>query len=280
MNGKNLERYLREIDPVDDGELGTWDESPASQAMLQRILASDHSPPTALPRRSRGRARLAVAGFSAAAVLATAAAFALTSRPTSDPLSVGCYERLDQNADTAIVSLVGTNLSPVAACAGRWTAAFGTPVPPSLVTCVVSGGGTGVFPDQADLPAEDACKSIGATLPAGGVQYAGLSAEQVRSLAADLQRRYARIAEEPECAGNLSLRAEAEAAVSALQATGWQVVDYTSPTQEWTFPDGSTQTVSVPTTANGQRCSEYSIDALNAEVILVNGWPELPNAAR
>lgn len=281
MNEKDLVRYLRGINPVDESQLESWHESDAARAILQGIIdTGSRSPsiPPFEPRRARPRLRTFALG-AAVLVAVTAAAFALSSRPTTNPLSVGCYERLDQQADTAIVSLSdGQGLSLAAVCASRWESAFGGPAPQTLVTCVVSGGGLGVFPNESDLTQEEACASIHASLPQGGTPYGGLSAEQVRGLAADLEGRYAEIADRPgpECAGHADLKAQVQASLATLATGAWAVQDLTSSTQEWTFPDGTTARVSVPTTADGQRCAEYAIDAMGAKVVLVNSFPEEP----
>jgi hypothetical protein len=280
MDDNGLERFLRQIDPVEEGELASLETRESAAALLERIVHADEQAELVGGggrRRSTKHSVVAIS-FVAVALATTAAVFALTSRPSSDPLSVGCYERLDQQANTAIVSLVDTELTPAAACAARWQSAFGTSTPSILVTCVVSGGGTGVFPNNGQLAPEQACASIGAALPAGGTPYGGLSAEQVRGLARDLQDRYERIDERPECAGNAALKNQALEVLAAHRAEAWEVEDLTSSEQEWTFSDGTVRTVAVPATEDGQRCADFTVDALNGRVLIVNGWPELPGA--
>ncbi len=113
-------------------------------------------------------------------------------------------------------------------------------------------------------------------MPAGGEPYGGLSAQRVRSLARDLVNRYEALVAGRKCAGVEDLTAEVRSALDALATGSWSIADQTSPTQEWTFPDGRTETVSVPRTSDGQVCAEFAIDATGATVVLVNGWPDLP----
>jgi len=270
-----LEEYLRAANPVDETQVRPKEITVVG--ILERVGAREDRrgrPPTlGLPRMPR---RVAVVALTVLAVAATSAAvFAVTRRPTTNPLSVGCYERLSQNATTAVFALSG-DLSPAAVCAEGWQSAFGKAAPQSLVTCVVSGGGTGVFPDDERLAPEDACSSIGASVPAAGSPYGGLSAAQVRLLATDLARRYALIADRQSCAGYADLKAEVQAALLDDANATWTIEDSTSPTQEWIFSDGTSAIAPVPTTAGGQSCAGYAIDAGGAKVILVNSWPELP----
>jgi hypothetical protein len=281
MKPDDLVRYLKQADPVDDKSLDGWEQSDQARRILDGVFDTDRasvSTPHAPPSRSRRRLVGIVLGVALLAAT-TAAAYALISRPTTDPLSVGCYERLDQEADTAVfrIGRSDESLGAAAICAREWQGAFGEPAPANLVTCVVDGGGTGVFPIRPGLAPEEACASIHASLPAvGGTPYGGLSAEQVRELARDLEARYEALAETPECVGLVDLEASVQGSLDRFGASAWSVEDLTSATQEWTFPDGRTQTVSVPETADGQRCAGYAISAVAAKMILVNAWPQTP----
>jgi hypothetical protein len=280
MSENRLDRLLRDIDPVNERDLDAWEKSTAADATFERIVHPDRHVSPIQTQRRRGYSRTAVAALLAAVLVGgTAVVFALTSSPTSDPLSVGCYAHLDLDANAAIISLadLGTGITPAAACASRWEGAFGTSPPRAIVTCVVPGGGTGVFPNEEGMAPEDACRSIGAVLPAEGTLFGGLTAEQVRLLAADLEARNARVADRPECGGNVTLKAEIQASLMTFGTERWTIDDLTSPSQPWTFPDGTTGSVPVPRTADGQICSHYAIDAGTSTVILVNGWPELPS---
>lgn len=281
MNEHDLDSYLRQADPVNQELLEGWEQSDQALGIFERVvdagLASMTTHQTS-PRRPRRRF-VGVALGAALLAASTAAAFALISRPTSDPFSVGCYERPDQGANTAVFAIdnIGESLGPAGICATQWQDAFGVPPPANLVTCIVDGGGTGVFPNPSGLYAEEACGAIQASMPAVGTPYGGLSATQVRTLARDLETRYATLATIPGCAGLEGLRAAAAASVDYFGTTAWSVQDLTSATQDWTFPDGRTQTVRVPETASGQRCADYTIDAIGANIVLVNAWPQLPN---
>jgi hypothetical protein len=281
MNPDDLVRCLKQADPVDDESLDGWEQSDQARRILDGVLDTDRASVSS-PRAPRLRSRRRVVGVALGVALLAAtigAAYALISRPTANPLSVGCYERLDQDADTAVfrIERADESLGAVGICAREWQGAFGEPAPANLVTCVVDGGGTGVFPIPPGLAPEEACASIHASLPAvGGTPYGGLSAEQVRALAWDLEARYEALAETPECAGVVDLEAAARASLDNLGAPAWSVEDLTSATQEWTFADGRTQTVNVRETTDGQTCSGYAIDALRAKVILVNAWPQAP----
>lgn len=87
--------------------------------------------------------RILFAGSLVVAILLTSAGY-LSTRPTTDPFTVGCYDALDQNSDTMVLPFKGNgNLQAAELCAKEWMAQ-GHSVPDSLVTCVVSGGGLGV----------------------------------------------------------------------------------------------------------------------------------------
>lgn len=279
MNPNDLTRHLRQADPVDDELIEGWERSEEALQVFERVVGNDRARVAHHAPRSRSRRRVVGAALGAVLLTATtAAAFALISRPTTNPLSVGCYERLDQGANTAVFAIdqADESLGPAGICARQWQEAFGEAAPTNLVTCIVDGGGTGVFPNPSGLAVQEACASIHAARPAAGTPYGGLSAEQVRALSRDLQARYETLAGTPECAGLTDLAAAAQASLDDLGTAAWSVEDLTSATQEWTFPDGRTQTVRVPETADGQRCSGYAIDSLGARVILMNGWPQEP----
>jgi hypothetical protein len=174
-----------------------------------------------------------------------------SSRHTSDPFSVGCYHDLDQQADTIILGIKGWGGNrPAEACADEWEA-VGHPLTENLVTCVVTGGGLGVFPNEAALSQEDACGSIGASVPAHGRPYGGLSIGEVRSLDRRLAGRYeATWQDGSTCRSAEELRDVAE-----------DVID-DSATQEWTVTDS--------TSAEGRSCATFRIEALSAEVVLID----------
>lgn len=77
----NLNRELRRLDPVEQGELEAAAESPVARAMLERIVATEEEPATAPPpaRRRLRRPALAAAGAAAIAAAAAVLIFGLTA---------------------------------------------------------------------------------------------------------------------------------------------------------------------------------------------------------
>jgi hypothetical protein len=188
------------------------------------------------------------------AVLVTlmAGASYLASRPTSDPFSVGCYDGLDQQADTMILAFKGNgSLGAAGICAKEWQAQ-GHEVSQNLVTCVVTGGGLGVFPNSSGMRPEDACASIGASIPEGGTPYGGLSAEQVRALDQEIASRYEATwnASGLTCRGADVLQRVITNAIKATGATAWKIEDVTS--------------------ASGHNCATFTIDSLGARVLMID----------
>jgi hypothetical protein len=109
------------------------------------------------------RRRLVIGLVPAVVVLLAATAFtaySLTREPTHLE-SIGCYDRANLAANTAIVNADGRD--PVAICSEVWQqGALGTPVPKRLVACVLQTGAIGVFPRSG----RDTCGALGlAPLP-------------------------------------------------------------------------------------------------------------------
>lgn len=240
---------MRKANPVPATETRGWSESPRGQAVFKEIeteLVRGNS-------RNIGPRRLIfrpVAVASAAlALLAAVAAVYVTSRPTTDPLSVGCYRELNQSGDAAVLSLTGSasNLSPAANCASQWESAFGEQVPPNLVTCVVANGGLAVFPNHSNQGAEATCSSIGAAPPEDGA-YAGASAQRVRDWATDLETIYAAAG-----SGCIDRRELGELVKDSLNDWGLD---------QWSV----SQMESGPGDLN---CASYSIDATAGAVLIV-----------
>jgi hypothetical protein len=116
------------------------------------------------PVAERRRRRLVMALVPAVVILLAATAFttyALTREPTHLE-SVGCYDRPDLDANTAIVSADGRD--PVAICSSVWQqGALGRKIPKRLQACVLRTGAIGVFPASG----HDTCGALGlAPLPA------------------------------------------------------------------------------------------------------------------
>lgn len=83
----------------------------------------------------------------------------------------------DPEADTMVLVFKGTPVSTPRGFAPRSGRPKGIQCLPILATSVVAGGGLGVFQNLSGVNVEDACASIGASVPAEGSPYGGLSAE-------------------------------------------------------------------------------------------------------
>jgi hypothetical protein len=115
------------------------------------------------PATERRRRRLVIVLVPAVVILLAATAFtaySLTREPTHLE-SIGCFDRADLAADTAIVSTDGRD--PIAICSEVWQqGALGTSVPERLAACVLQTGAIGVFPGAS----RDTCGTLGlAPLP-------------------------------------------------------------------------------------------------------------------
>lgn len=198
---------------------------------------------------------LLIAAVGAAAIATIAASPSTTeSRPTSQPFTVGCFDALDRSANTTVVSLLGNEgRSAEQICLAEWRNYQGQTITDPLITCVVPGGGTGVFPNPTSMNQDEACASIGAFLPADNAAYGGLTAQQVRRLDEDIARRYEATweASGPSCEGAETLRHAADQGIQAMAADNWKIVDRT--------------------TSAGKTCAHFLIDALEANVILIDG---------
>ena len=220
---------------------------------LRRAGALTGDRPITAGRSRRPRRRVLLMVPLAAAVAAAAVAAGVVSRrPTVDPLSVGCYDQLSQQASTTVLGpdSFPPGMTPVQACRAAW-ASFtdGQSAPADLVVCVVDGGGTGVFPNRDGMSAEEACGSIGAALPSDGPVYAGASADQVRWMHADLRRRLAEAGAE-SCGPAAVVHRAAQAALDAQGLRRWRVDDQ----------------------AAGEVQAGYRIDASAGEVIIQPGY--------
>jgi hypothetical protein len=269
----DITKLMESADPVNTSDVQGWPESPEAQEILAGIVTSSYPTP-----RQRSRGPLLVPLAVLLVLAAAGATYVLTSyHPTSEPRSVGCYRELDQSADTVVVGIRPADvvLGPAGVCARGWAMAFGEPAPGALVTCIVEGGGTGVFPNRAELSPDEACSSIGAALPEDAT-YGGLPAQEVPVLSGEVGSRVAPLYVEEDCAPAGQLIAALNAFLSERGLAGWRVEDQTSTSQRWTFDDGTTRTVAVPTTAEGERCAVHVVDPVEARILVINGWPRLP----
>lgn len=247
MKEHDLVHALRESNPVDTVDTEEWMAGDRSRHLFQRIIASG---PVAASKTPRGRRPRLVPLAAAFALLASVAAVYVTTRQTTNPLSVGCYETLSLDGNTAIVGLEtpSNELSAAARCASMWESAFGTSAPSNLVTCVVPEGGLGVFPNAEVSDPGDVCSSIGASEPTEG-SYAGASADQVRQWASDVGLAYDKAAGESGCVSRGQLRSLISDSFSRAGFSEWTVTSVGS--------------------ASKQVCASYSIDAMAGAVIIL-----------
>lgn len=116
--------------------------------------------------RSRKRRRFALVLAPALVALATATGFTtyVLTREATQLESIGCFERAELNANTAIVNSDGR--SPFEVCTEVWRdGAFGPAATPKrLAACVLESGAIGVFPSSG----ANTCARLGlAPLPSG-----------------------------------------------------------------------------------------------------------------
>lgn len=273
MTPDDITTLMESADPVDASEVQGWVDGPEGQRILADIMAEG------LPARRHDGRRLIIPGVVAILLLATGAATYLLapSSPTTEPRQVGCYAELSMQAETALPT-VGPSYEGVGAagiCAAQWPAVFGEPAPRDLVTCIVEGGGVGVFPNAESLPADEACSSIGASLPKEGL-FGGISDDEFLEFSHDLGSRVKPLYEQEDCAPAGQLIAAIQGFLRERGLTEWRVVDETSSFQEWTFPGGSTRQEEVPRAENGELCAVHGIDPVRTEILVINGWPRLP----
>jgi hypothetical protein len=194
-----------------------------------------------------------------AAALFTGARPSASYRATSDVFTVGCYDELSQHANTTVVP-IDSSLGAEGTCSVEWQAQ-GAPVPAGVVTCVVSGGGTGVFPNESGMSAADACTSIGASLPDDGAHYGGLTAQEVRTMFENLGTLTEGLdrgaGPDHVCYPAPVIRMKITKYLSDSGLTSWRVRDAT--------------TAAAPPSVDGVPCADLTVDELAAELILIDG---------
>ncbi len=191
----------------------------------------------------------AAVGIAAAAAL-VAAAPSTDERATTDPFTVGCYDELDQQANTTIVAYTPATqrLTPEELCAQEWEAQ-GHDGHHDLVTCVVDGGGTAVFPSTEGSSPAEACGRIGAGTAAHG-RYGTMSAPQVRAFGWNLGRRY-----EGTWSGDAMCSTSVE-----LERVANEAIDNSPGRDSWSVR-----------VAEASDCAYFTIDASAAEVVITAG---------
>jgi hypothetical protein len=147
---------LRELNPIEPGDLRAATSSPQTQEALEQILAGDRHPrrrrlPTLqLPRFRRRVYILALVPLAAGLA---AAAWALSQGATKQ-LTVGCYASVSLQAHTIVVA---AGNDPITTCRDVWSRGdFGTPTAPRLQACLLPSGAIGVFPS----PDGRACEQL------------------------------------------------------------------------------------------------------------------------
>ena len=116
--------------------------------------------------RSRKRRRFVLVLAPALVALATATGFTtyVLTREATQLESIGCFERTDLNANTAVVNSDGR--SPVEICSELWRdgAFANAATPKQLAACVLESGAVAVFPSSG----ANTCARLGlAPLPGG-----------------------------------------------------------------------------------------------------------------
>ena len=151
---------------------GAWSRSPEGRKVLAAILTAAPSRGHRRHRhwsRHRGHRhgqRPMVVALALVALLGIAVGTATYVIAQPEPrASTACYDRLDRHADlTGLGPAALADQTPAEACALRWQAVFGQPLPASLLTCVLPSGVTAVFPASPTLQAAAGCGTVGAAV--------------------------------------------------------------------------------------------------------------------
>lgn len=281
INSRDPLLFIRDTNPVDPAELEEFAASPVGTALHDRILASDPSKSAAagLPLRRHRALRISVA-MAVAAVAVAAAAVVLPGRPTTNPLTVGCYQAASQEADSAVIAFDPDreDLGPVGTCAIAWPSAFGQPAPEHLVACVVTGGGLGVFPTEPGDSPSDACNAIGAA-PAIDGDYSGITGADVRWLNAQLRAHHNELqGSEGGCVGADHLATEFEAILDQAGIDQWRMIDGTVESDMWTTAEGTPLPVTASIAPDGSVCADFVLEATQGQILLITDWPSLPDS--
>jgi RNA polymerase sigma factor (sigma-70 family) len=155
---------------------------------------------------------------------------------------IACYEQLDQRA-AATATAAGDSVWPpgapaLQACLSAWKrqeAQFArngvvrhvVPQTPGYVLCQQRSGTIGVFPNPRRLSLDDACASIGASVPENA-RFGGATAGQVRAFDFDLKVRLRRAGLGTGCDPFRRLRNALRASMVANGLRGWTILDRTS----------------------------------------------------
>jgi len=174
------------------------------------------------PAAERRRRRLTLVLVPAAIAVLVATAFttyALTREPTHLE-SIGCFDRADLAANTAIVDADGRD--PVAICAEVWRqGGLGSgPAPKRLQACVLKTGAIGVFPGS------DICGKLGlAPVPASYSREARRFAALRKAIVSRLGEPASGSSKRgPQCVGEGAARRLVRGLLNARGYGGWRIL--------------------------------------------------------
>lgn len=247
-------KRVKAADPVKEQHVKGWVDTEEANEIRQRILSSA----TLQPHRPKRRLTSRVVLFPAAllVIISATAALYVSSRATSDPFSLACASGPDLQS-LAVVA-VKEGQSPEQTCASQWQSMFDSSTPATLTACVIDAGGTVVFPNKTGMGREDFCASVGASVPSGGPQYGGLTAQGVRDLAADTSAEVADLREGEHCYPLGQLRESIQSILDERNLSEWGLRDETTAQPE-------------DQASNGQPCARLVFAPLDAQIILYNG---------
>jgi hypothetical protein len=201
--------------------------------------------------RRRRRFTLVVMIPAAIALLAATAftTYALTREPTHLE-SVGCFDRADLEANTAIVNADGRD--PVVICAEIWRrGGLGAgPAPERLEACVLTTGAIGVFPASE----ADTCRELGlAPLPPSYSREAKRFAALREAIVSRLGEPASGSSKRgPQCVGEEAARGLVRSLLDAYGYSDWRIdvvggqFDTERPCAEPSFDTGEKVVLLVP----------------------------------
>jgi RNA polymerase sigma-70 factor (ECF subfamily) len=190
---------------------------------------------------------------------------------------IACYEQLDQRA-TATATAAGESVWPpgapaLQACLSAWKrqevqlARNGivrhiVPQTPGYVVCQQRNGTVGVFPNPRQLSLDDACASIGASVPEDA-RFGGATVSQVRTFDLDLRVRLRQAGLGTGCDPYGPLLETIRASVNANGLRGWTIRDRTS-------AQGVDPVNGAPVFRpdGGKRWTRFSVNPLNGQVTI------------
>lgn len=245
---------VRSANPVRSDDLRGWVESDEAMGVRDRIIAKidqEAIPPT----RRVWKRPMVLMPAGLAVVASIVAAVYISSRPTSEVFTVGCASE-PGGSDMAIVA-IKEGKSAEQTCIQEWQSQ-NEPIPGNVVACVIQEGGTVVYPNPSNMSPADFCASVGASAPAKGPFYGGLTGEQVRQMAKDLDARLQSLQEGEECYPLADLKNRIADFLRDNDLPEWSIEDRTGGT-------------SSDQSSNGQPCGRYVLEPLAAKVHVVDG---------